>query len=66
MSRQPDTSYIKGGCFFCEGTGRHFGQTCGACDSTGKEIVRKQKQKVYNSKNGLPINTNINIDKQHS
>jgi DnaJ-class molecular chaperone len=46
-------------CFYCEGTKMHWGKPCGACNGTGKEIVRKQLQKVYNSENGLPINSNL-------
>lgn len=46
-------------CFYCEGTKYHFGAECGACDGTGKELVRKQMQKVYNSKNDLPLNYNL-------
>jgi hypothetical protein len=47
------------GCHFCEGTGLHYGDECKACDGTGEEIVRKQMQKVYNSKNKLPLNYNL-------
>jgi len=47
-------------CHYCEGTGGYFGKSCGACDGTGEERVRKQLQKVYNSKNNLPINYNLN------
>ena len=47
------------GCDFCEGTGGHFGKSCGACNGTGSEIMRKQLQKVYNAKNNLPINYNL-------
>jgi len=47
-------------CHFCEGVGLHFGKDCGACDGTGEERVRKQKQKLYNAKNNLPINHNLN------
>lgn len=48
-------------CQFCEGTGFHFStiKPCQACEGTGKEIVRKQLQKVYNAKNKLPINYNL-------
>lgn len=49
-------------CFFCEGTKRHWGSECGACDGTGLEKVRKQLQKVYNAKHGLPINQNLKIE----
>ena len=37
-------------CHFCEGVGLHFGKDCGACEGTGEERVRKQKQKLYNAK----------------
>lgn len=47
-------------CIYCEGSGGHFGKSCGACDGTGKESVRRQLQKVYNAKNNLPLNYNIN------
>lgn len=53
-------------CYFCEGKKRHFGQICGACDSTGSEKVRKQIQKVYNAKNNLPINYEISEKKNKS
>jgi DnaJ-class molecular chaperone len=50
-------------CFYCEGTGRHFiGDNCQACDGTGSELVRRQLQKVYNSKNNLPLNYNLKPD----
>lgn len=52
---KPPETAIKGGCFFCEGTKYHWGSTCGACDGTGKDIVRTQLQKVYNAKNGINI-----------
>lgn len=50
---------LKKVCFYCEGSGRHFGKPCPACDSTGEEIVRKQMQKVHNAKNKLPLNYNL-------
>lgn len=50
---------IADNCDYCEGSGGHFGKSCGACDGTGSERIRKQLQKVYNSKNGLPINYNL-------
>lgn len=46
-------------CSFCEGTGKHFGGICGACDGTGSNRMRKQLQKVYNAQNNLPINYNL-------
>ena len=46
-------------CHFCEGTGGHFGKSCGACNGTGSERMRKQLQKVYNAQNNLPINYNL-------
>ena len=46
-------------CDFCEGTGGHFGKSCGACNGTGSERMRKQLQKVYNAQNNLPINYNL-------
>jgi len=46
-------------CTFCEGTEKHFGSDCKACDATGEEVVRKQLQKVYNAKNKLPLNYNL-------
>ena len=50
-------------CFYCEGTGRHFGgDDCQACEGTGSELVRKQLQKVYNAKNNLPLNYNLKPD----
>jgi len=49
----------KDGCDFCEGTGGHFGKSCGACNGTGSERMRKQLQKVYNAENNLPINYNL-------
>ena len=52
---------IKGGCFFCEGTGVHWGSPCGACDGTGKDSVRKQLHKAYNAKHGIPIN-HVNLE----
>ena len=51
-------------CDFCEGSGRHWGGSCGACDGTGSELVRKQMQKVYNAKNKLPLNYNLNLNVQ--
>lgn len=48
-------------CYFCEGTKVHWGAKCQACNGTGKEAVRKQHQKVYNSENGLPINDNLKL-----
>lgn len=50
-------------CHYCEGTGGYFGKSCGACDGTGEERVRKQLQKVYNAKNKLPINYNLQLNK---
>lgn len=49
-------------CEFCEGIGIHWGKSCGACDGTGSELVRRQIQKVYNAKNNLPISYNLNVD----
>lgn len=46
-------------CITCEGHKFHFGKECPACDGTGSERVRKQKQKVYNAKNNLPINYDV-------
>ena len=48
-------------CGYCEGTKLHFGIDCVACDGTGKEVVRKQLQKVYNAKNDLPIRENLTM-----
>ena len=48
-------------CFYCEGLKTHFAKSCGACDGTGKEIIRKQLQKVYNAKNNKPIRTNLKV-----
>ena len=48
-------------CPECEGLKYHWGKPCGACDGTGSEKVRRQLQKVYNAKNGLPINYNIEL-----
>lgn len=53
-------SYINDDCWFCEGTKKHFGKACGACDDTGSDKVRKQLVKLYNAKNGLPIRANLN------
>lgn len=46
-------------CIHCEGTRNHFGGECGGCNGTGKDIVRKQKQKVHNAENDLPLNYNL-------
>lgn len=51
----------KDACFFCEGTGLHWGSECKGCDGSGSDKVRKQLLKVYNAKNGLPINQSIII-----
>lgn len=48
-------------CHYCEGTKIHWGKSCPACNGSGKEIVRKQLQKVYNAENGLPIYDNLDI-----
>ena len=45
-------------CFVCEGTGTHFGGNC-CCDGTGSDLSRRQNQKAYNAKNGLPINQDV-------
>jgi hypothetical protein len=50
-------------CFVCEGTGMHFGGNC-CCDGTGIDVVRRQNQKSYNAKHGLPINQDVK-DKNH-
>jgi DnaJ-class molecular chaperone len=47
-------------CNWCEGTGYYWGKECMCCDGTGLDKVRKQKQKLYNAKNNLPINYNVN------
>lgn len=57
--RPKSKTMTKEDCFFCEGHKLHFGDTCKACDGTGKEIVRKQLQKVYNAKNDLLIRYDI-------
>lgn len=49
-------------CWYCEGTKRHMGAECGACNSSGKESVRKQLVKVYNAENDIPIRTNLSIE----
>jgi len=51
---------IKIDCFFCEGSGGHFGKECGACDGTGLEKIRQSLQRTYNLKNKLPRTYNIN------
>nr|DAI89679.1 MAG TPA: hypothetical protein [Caudoviricetes sp.] len=48
-------------CYVCEGTGMHFGGNC-CCDGTGSDVVRRQNQKSYNAKNGLPINQDVKPD----
>jgi len=47
-------------CYYCEGTGTHFGGNC-CCDGTGVDLVRRQNQKKYNIKNNLPINQDVKI-----
>ena len=54
----------KNDCDNCEGSGFYFGKECGACDGTGKELVRRQLQKVYNAKNKLPLSYNISNSNQ--
>lgn len=46
-------------CFYCEGLKFRWGKECSACDGTGSEKVRKQLQKVYNAKNNIPLNFNL-------
>ena len=48
-------------CYHCEGSGMHWGKVCGGCDGTGKDKIRKAKQRVYNTKHGLPRTYNINL-----
>lgn len=50
-------------CWHCEGLGFKYGvgNPCGACEGTGSDLVRRQVQKVYNSKNKLPLNHNLKI-----
>jgi DnaJ-class molecular chaperone len=50
---------LKDACNYCEGIGIYFGGTCGGCNGTGSEKMRKQLQKVYNAQNNLPINYNL-------
>ena len=57
--RNGENSSNSKSCTFCEGTRKHFGVDCRACDATGEELVRKQMQKVYNAKNKLPLNYNL-------
>ena len=52
----------KADCFYCEGTKLKYGEPCQGCEGTGKETVRKQLQKVYNAKNGLPIRDNLILE----
>lgn len=62
-SKNSNNPYKVDGCSFCEGTTRHFGKDCAACNGTGSDLVRKQLQKVYNATNKLPLNYNLIIDK---
>jgi len=49
-------------CIYCEGSQKHWGVECPACDGTGLDKVRKQLQKVYNAKNNLPLRYNVSTN----
>lgn len=46
-------------CFYCDGTGYHFGAKCGACKGVGTEKARRDVQRGYNKREGLGKHYNV-------